>query len=237
MDVSQQTSLLSKKKKNYGIIIWCQKRSWKEVGNLQLWWILDFLYSLILLHALDRLWLCPWCLWQQAWQWGGVSVLVLQGRLHWEILWQDLQELWPQWAVPVLPPARCLQPQWHSKVSLCGTFRAHCHYRAATPVAVCGCVLGAQHGLSDSANLLDINLACSRDCSTCVPFVFILLRCICMDGYEGDGFSCQPIDLCSQPERGGCSQNVSGLRLKSERQLLSIRTGIQGSWDCYTFLC
>uniref|UniRef100_A0A8B9S3J3 Stabilin 1 n=1 Tax=Apteryx owenii TaxID=8824 RepID=A0A8B9S3J3_APTOW len=36
-------------------------------------------------------------------------------------------------------------------------------------------------------------------------------RCICMDGYEGDGFSCQPIDLCGQPERGGCSQNVSGL--------------------------
>uniref|UniRef100_A0A8C3BMN8 Stabilin 1 n=1 Tax=Cairina moschata TaxID=8855 RepID=A0A8C3BMN8_CAIMO len=33
-------------------------------------------------------------------------------------------------------------------------------------------------------------------------------RCICMDGYEGDGFSCQPIDLCSQPERGGCSQNA-----------------------------
>uniref|UniRef100_A0A8C5J7C1 Stabilin 1 n=1 Tax=Junco hyemalis TaxID=40217 RepID=A0A8C5J7C1_JUNHY len=33
-------------------------------------------------------------------------------------------------------------------------------------------------------------------------------RCICMDGYEGDGFSCQPIDLCSQPGRGGCSQNA-----------------------------
>uniref|UniRef100_A0A8B9GIG8 Stabilin 1 n=1 Tax=Amazona collaria TaxID=241587 RepID=A0A8B9GIG8_9PSIT len=33
-------------------------------------------------------------------------------------------------------------------------------------------------------------------------------RCICMDGYEGDGFSCQPIDLCSQPEKGGCSQNA-----------------------------
>uniref|UniRef100_A0A8C6JBN5 Uncharacterized protein n=1 Tax=Melopsittacus undulatus TaxID=13146 RepID=A0A8C6JBN5_MELUD len=33
-------------------------------------------------------------------------------------------------------------------------------------------------------------------------------RCVCMDGYEGDGFSCQPIDLCSQPEKGGCSQNA-----------------------------
>uniref|UniRef100_A0A8C4UB24 Stabilin 1 n=1 Tax=Falco tinnunculus TaxID=100819 RepID=A0A8C4UB24_FALTI len=34
-------------------------------------------------------------------------------------------------------------------------------------------------------------------------------RCICMDGYEGDGFSCQPIDLCGQPERGGCSKNAA----------------------------
>ncbi|NXS59062.1 STAB1 protein, partial [Brachypteracias leptosomus] len=33
-------------------------------------------------------------------------------------------------------------------------------------------------------------------------------RCICMDGYEGDGFSCQPIDLCSQPDQGGCSENA-----------------------------
>ncbi|XP_052535240.1 stabilin-1 [Tympanuchus pallidicinctus] len=33
-------------------------------------------------------------------------------------------------------------------------------------------------------------------------------RCICRDGYEGDGFSCQPIDLCSRPERGGCSLNA-----------------------------
>lgn len=80
-------------------------------------------------------------------------------------------------------------------------------------LCVCVCVLVAQDCLSNLANLLVINLACLGDCSTCVPFVFILLRCICMDGYEGDGFSCQPIDLCSQPERGGCSQNVSGIRL------------------------
>ncbi|XP_010140444.1 PREDICTED: stabilin-1, partial [Buceros rhinoceros silvestris] len=33
-------------------------------------------------------------------------------------------------------------------------------------------------------------------------------RCICKDGYEGDGFSCQPIDLCRQPEQGGCSPNA-----------------------------
>lgn len=43
-----------------------------------------------------------------------------------------------------------------------------------------------------------------------------------MDGYEGDGFSCQPIDLCSQPERGGCSQNVSGVRLSKRGEAAPI---------------
>ncbi|KAH1167445.1 hypothetical protein KIL84_002928 [Mauremys mutica] len=33
-------------------------------------------------------------------------------------------------------------------------------------------------------------------------------RCICTDGYEGDGFSCLPIDLCRKPERGSCSENA-----------------------------
>ncbi|XP_069062191.1 stabilin-1 isoform X1 [Pleurodeles waltl] len=35
-----------------------------------------------------------------------------------------------------------------------------------------------------------------------------ITRCVCADGYEGDGFSCQPVDLCSRPERGGCSENA-----------------------------
>lgn len=38
----------------------------------------------------------------------------------------------------------------------------------------------------------------------------LFLRCICMDGYEGNGFSCQPIDLCKKSGQGGCSENVSG---------------------------
>lgn len=92
--------------------------------------------------------------------------------------------------------------------ALCTLYTLYRH-----PCARCVCLLGAQDGLSSSANLLMINPACLRDCSTCAPFVFMLPRCICVDGYEGDGFSCQPIDLCSQPERGGCSQNVSGVRL------------------------
>ncbi|XP_062977667.1 stabilin-1 [Elgaria multicarinata webbii] len=33
-------------------------------------------------------------------------------------------------------------------------------------------------------------------------------RCICLDGYEGDGFSCKPIDVCSDPEQAGCSENA-----------------------------
>lgn len=59
-----------------------------------------------------------------------------------------------------------------------------------------------------------------------------------MDGYEGDGFSCQPIDLCSQPERGGCSPNVSGVGLSkcAERALNSQNRdpGLRfvGHWSC-----
>uniref|UniRef100_A0A670IMJ0 Stabilin 1 n=1 Tax=Podarcis muralis TaxID=64176 RepID=A0A670IMJ0_PODMU len=34
------------------------------------------------------------------------------------------------------------------------------------------------------------------------------VRCVCLDGYEGDGFSCEPIDVCSKSERGGCSKNA-----------------------------
>ncbi|KAM6468194.1 stabilin-1 isoform 1-T1 [Liasis olivaceus] len=35
------------------------------------------------------------------------------------------------------------------------------------------------------------------------------VRCVCLDGYEGDGFSCKPIDSCSKPGRGGCSENAT----------------------------
>ncbi|XP_054992410.1 stabilin-1 isoform X1 [Sorex araneus] len=33
-------------------------------------------------------------------------------------------------------------------------------------------------------------------------------RCLCLDGFEGDGFSCTPHNPCSLPERGGCSENA-----------------------------
>ncbi|XP_026539328.1 stabilin-1 [Notechis scutatus] len=35
------------------------------------------------------------------------------------------------------------------------------------------------------------------------------VNCVCLDGYEGDGFSCKPIDACSKPGRGGCSDNAT----------------------------
>uniref|UniRef100_A0A8C4M2Y6 Stabilin-1 n=1 Tax=Equus asinus asinus TaxID=83772 RepID=A0A8C4M2Y6_EQUAS len=33
-------------------------------------------------------------------------------------------------------------------------------------------------------------------------------RCLCLDGFEGDGFSCTPSNPCSHPDRGGCSENA-----------------------------
>ncbi|KAM6169920.1 stabilin-1 [Rhynchocyon petersi] len=36
----------------------------------------------------------------------------------------------------------------------------------------------------------------------------LVARCICLDGFEGDGFSCTPRNPCSQPDRGGCSENA-----------------------------
>ncbi|XP_053785729.1 stabilin-1 isoform X2 [Desmodus rotundus] len=33
-------------------------------------------------------------------------------------------------------------------------------------------------------------------------------RCLCLDGFEGDGFSCTARNPCSNPDRGGCSENA-----------------------------
>lgn len=46
-------------------------------------------------------------------------------------------------------------------------------------------------------------------------------RCLCLDGFEGDGFSCTPSDPCSRPDRGGCSENaecVPGVRGAQDRK-------------------
>ncbi|XP_072438182.1 stabilin-1 isoform X1 [Chiloscyllium punctatum] len=33
-------------------------------------------------------------------------------------------------------------------------------------------------------------------------------RCVCKNGYEGDGISCREEDLCKKPNRGGCAENA-----------------------------
>ncbi|KAM6176702.1 stabilin-1 isoform 2-T2 [Erethizon dorsatum] len=33
-------------------------------------------------------------------------------------------------------------------------------------------------------------------------------RCVCLDGFEGDGYSCTHRNPCSQPDRGGCSEDA-----------------------------
>ncbi|XP_047387387.1 stabilin-1 [Sciurus carolinensis] len=33
-------------------------------------------------------------------------------------------------------------------------------------------------------------------------------RCVCLDGFKGDGYSCTRSSPCSQPDRGGCSENA-----------------------------
>ncbi|KAM7062717.1 stabilin-1 isoform 5-T5 [Molossus nigricans] len=35
-----------------------------------------------------------------------------------------------------------------------------------------------------------------------------IARCVCLDGFEGDGFTCTPSNPCSHPDRGGCSENA-----------------------------
>ncbi|KAF6313567.1 stabilin 1 [Rhinolophus ferrumequinum] len=35
-----------------------------------------------------------------------------------------------------------------------------------------------------------------------------IARCLCLDGFEGDGFSCTRSNPCSHPDRGGCSENA-----------------------------
>ncbi|KAF7249656.1 Stabilin-1 [Varanus komodoensis] len=54
-------------------------------------------------------------------------------------------------------------------------------------------------GPPDASLYCHVNAVCSINTTA---------RCICLDGYEGDGFSCKPIDICSEPEWAGCSENA-----------------------------
>uniref|UniRef100_A0A3B4V8V2 Stabilin 1 n=1 Tax=Seriola dumerili TaxID=41447 RepID=A0A3B4V8V2_SERDU len=39
-------------------------------------------------------------------------------------------------------------------------------------------------------------------------YYLLYLKCVCRDGYEGDGHSCSPINPCLQSNRGGCDTNA-----------------------------
>lgn len=52
-------------------------------------------------------------------------------------------------------------------------------------------------------------------------------RCVCLDGFEGDGFTCTPRSPCSRPDRGGCSENVS-LAVLSRESRLGREVGLLG---------
>ncbi|XP_015276350.1 PREDICTED: stabilin-1 [Gekko japonicus] len=58
---------------------------------------------------------------------------------------------------------------------------------------------------SDNCGPAGASLSCHRNA---VCSLNDTARCICLDGYEGDGFSCSPIDVCTKPEYVGCSENA-----------------------------
>ncbi|XP_072928797.1 stabilin-1 isoform X1 [Hemitrygon akajei] len=54
------------------------------------------------------------------------------------------------------------------------------------------------------------------------------VRCLCKDGYEGDGISCQAEDLCKKPDRGGCTENAECLSLGPGRVTCQCNMGWTG---------
>ncbi|XP_060621848.2 stabilin-1 [Anolis sagrei] len=71
------------------------------------------------------------------------------------------------------------------------------------------CKAGYTGQLCDSSNQTCSSSGASLSCHLhAVCSLEDTARCICIDGYEGDGISCKPIDACSKPERGGCSENA-----------------------------
>ncbi|MGH0115673.1 UNVERIFIED_CONTAM: hypothetical protein FKN15_037996 [Acipenser sinensis] len=65
---------------------------------------------------------------------------------------------------------------------------------------------------------------CERHTSPCGPRVQFChahatcdyssgtVSCVCKQGYQGDGMTCEEIDPCSNPERGGCSVNAKCIK-------------------------
>uniref|UniRef100_F7EKW5 Stabilin 1 n=1 Tax=Ornithorhynchus anatinus TaxID=9258 RepID=F7EKW5_ORNAN len=53
-------------------------------------------------------------------------------------------------------------------------------------------------------------------------------RCSCLPGFEGDGFSCNPVNLCTKPERGGCSENADCIPVEGKHPLCRCHRGWTG---------
>ncbi|XP_072328760.1 stabilin-1 [Scyliorhinus torazame] len=53
-------------------------------------------------------------------------------------------------------------------------------------------------------------------------------RCVCKNGYEGDGISCHVEDLCKKPDRGGCDENAECFRLGPGNITCQCNTGWTG---------
>ncbi|KAK2489047.1 hypothetical protein MC885_021321 [Smutsia gigantea] len=103
--------------------------------------------------------------------------------------------------------------------------------RPCLPPADCGCVHGICDNRPGSGGVCQRGTCapgfsgpfCNESAETCGPTELAqrchlharcvsqggTSRCLCLDGFEGDGFSCAPSSPCSRPDRGGCAENVS----------------------------
>ncbi|XP_042309906.1 stabilin-1 isoform X2 [Sceloporus undulatus] len=107
----------------------------------------------------------------------------------------------------------CTNPNKHGENcdEDCGCVHGICDNRPGSK-GVCQtgtCKAGYTGEFCDRSNLNCNTFGASLSCHVnAVCSLNDTARCICVDGYEGDGFSCKPIDACSKPERGGCSENA-----------------------------
>ncbi|XP_038627991.1 stabilin-1 isoform X1 [Tachyglossus aculeatus] len=53
-------------------------------------------------------------------------------------------------------------------------------------------------------------------------------RCSCLPGFEGDGFSCYPVNICAKPERSGCSENADCIPVEGKPPVCQCHRGWSG---------
>uniref|UniRef100_A0A3B3BDQ0 Stabilin 1 n=1 Tax=Oryzias melastigma TaxID=30732 RepID=A0A3B3BDQ0_ORYME len=81
-----------------------------------------------------------------------------------------------------------------------------CHAQAdCVPGTGCQCKPGFQGNGTFSPDLCsEYNGGCHQD-ADCNQ-TGLVVNCTCRGGYQGDGFSCQPINRCVEEQNGGCSE-------------------------------